>query len=67
VAYAAEGCPHLVEITTPEGKQWLIPIALDTQYLKDGLKLRFKHRPSRASSGSCTKGQPAILEEIVVQ
>ena len=64
--FAEEGCPWLVQITTRGQEAFLIPIALDEQYLKNGMRLRFTHRPSKASSGRCGKGDPAILENIVV-
>lgn len=74
--YVDDGCPFLVmmetkqgpdgTITGPETPELLLPIALDEKYLKSGVRLRFKYRASRASSGGCTKGFPAILEEVSV-
>ena len=64
--FAEEGCPWLVQITTRGQEAFLIPIALDEQYLKNGMRLRFTHRPSKASSGQCGKGDPAILENILM-
>ena len=66
MAHAAHGCPLLVETTTSEGAKMFIPIGLDEKYHKDGLKLKFTFRPSRASSGACTHGRPAILEDVSV-
>ena len=63
---AAEGCPLLLRLDPEKEGEWLLPIALDEQYLKEGLRLKFSYRPSRASSGSCTKGTPVILENIHV-
>jgi hypothetical protein len=65
-AHAAEGCPFLVQLDDATGREdpFLLPIALDPRFLQDGLKLRFTYRPSRAPSGQCLKGQPAILEDI---
>ena len=63
---ASEGCPLLLRLDPEKEGQWLLPIALDEQYQKEGLRLKFSYRPSRASSGSCTKGTPAILENIHV-
>lgn len=63
---ASEGCPLLLRLDPEKEGQWLLPIALDKQYQKEGLRLKFSYRPSRASSGSCTKGTPAILENIHV-
>ncbi|MEO8069098.1 MAG: hypothetical protein ABI599_15480 [Flavobacteriales bacterium] len=65
-AQAKGGCPFLVIMDSGEGNKALIPIGLDEKYLKDGLKLSFKFRPSRASSGGCLTGRPAILEEVSV-
>ena len=75
-AHSAEGCAWLVlvdrefshpanggEATVPE---MLIPIALEEQYLKDGQRLRFTYRLSRAHNGGCTQGTPAILENVTV-
>ena len=63
-AYAADACPWLLQVTTRGAEEWLIPIALDERYLVEGQRLRFTARPSRASSGSCSRGRPAILEEV---
>jgi len=62
---AVEGCPLLV-VLDDGTQEALIPIGLDKQYQQEGLRLKFSYRPSRASSGSCTKGNPAILEDITV-
>ncbi|MBK7086096.1 MAG: hypothetical protein IPH53_16100 [Flavobacteriales bacterium] len=66
-AFANEGCAFLVVLDQPTEFTHLLPIALDEQYLKDGVKLSFTYRLSRASSGNCAKGQPAILENISVR
>lgn len=66
-AFAEEGCAYLVALDQPTEVTHLLPISLDEQYLKDGVKLSFTYRLSRASSGSCAKGQPAILENISVR
>ena len=66
-AFAAEGCAYLVVLDQPKELTHLLPIGLDEQYLKDGVKLSFTYRMSRASSGNCAKGQPAILENISVR
>ncbi|MBK6777514.1 MAG: hypothetical protein IPG74_17295 [Flavobacteriales bacterium] len=65
-AHASHGCPYLVEADVEGAKVLLIPIGLDEKYLKDGTKLTFTYRLSRASSGECHEGQPAILEEVSV-
>jgi hypothetical protein len=58
-----DGCPLVITLDGVD-KVFLVPIGLDDLYKKNGLKLRFKYRPSRASIGECRKGQAAILEEI---
>lgn len=65
--FANDGCPWLISIEKEGSTIYLIPIALDDQYKKDGLHLKFTYRPSKASSGGCMKGQPAILEGITIQ
>lgn len=62
---AGDGCPLLV-ILDGGAKEALIPIGLDKRYQQEGLHLKFTYRPSRASSGECGKGSPAILEDITV-
>lgn len=62
---AGDGCPLLV-ILDGGTKETLIPIGLDKRYQQEGLRLKFTYRPSRASSGECGKGSPAILEDITV-
>ncbi|MBL8001880.1 MAG: hypothetical protein JNL05_07960 [Flavobacteriales bacterium] len=62
---AGDGCPLLV-ILDGGDKQALIPVGLDKRYQQEGLRLKFTYRPSRASSGECGKGSPAILEDISV-
>ena len=62
-AMVSDGCPLLVTLDGVN-KVFLIPIGLDERYRRNGLKLRFKYRPSKASIGECRKGQAAILEEI---
>lgn len=63
--YAGDGCPLLIRVEGVDGL-YLIPIALEEKYKQDGLRLTFKYRPSRASSGDCRRGSPAVLEEITV-
>lgn len=75
-AFAPEGCAWLVRIDDTFAHpangmnfgipELILPIALDPQYAKEGLRLRFTYRLSRASSGACTKGIPAILENITL-
>jgi hypothetical protein len=62
----APDCPVLIMLDEGSGDTPLLPIGLDKQYMQEGLHLKFTYRPSRASSGSCMKGTPAILEDIAV-
>ena len=64
-AFAGDGCPWLIRVDHADNL-YLIPIALDEKYKKDGLQLTFKYRPSKASSGDCRKGSPAVIEEVSV-
>lgn len=64
--FAKDGCPLLVDRGEGLEQRFFIPIGLDPKFAKDGMKLSFVYRLSRASSGMCGKGQPAILEEIQV-
>ncbi len=64
-AFAGDGCPWLIRVDHSDNL-YLIPIALEEKYKQDGLQLTFKYRPSRASSGECRKGSPAVIEEISI-
>lgn len=65
--HAEEGCDYLIKLEEAiNGSNYLLPIGLDVKYKKQGLKLKFTYRTSRASSGTCMHGQPAILENIEV-
>lgn len=64
-AHAADGCAWLVKLEDAGGL-FLLPIALEDRYKRDGLRLRFRYLPSKASNGGCLKGSPAVLEEITV-
>lgn len=64
-AFAGDGCPVLIRVDHADNL-YLIPIALDDKYKQNGLQLTFKYRPSRASSGECRKGSPAVIEEVSV-
>lgn len=65
-AFAGEGCPVLLMLDGKAEEPILLPIALDERYNVHGMRLSFTWRPSRASSGACMKGMPAILEDIRV-
>ncbi len=64
-AFAGDGCPLLIRVDRADNL-YLIPIGLDEKYKQNGLQLTFKYRPSRASSGDCRKGSPAVIEEVSV-
>jgi hypothetical protein len=64
-AFAGDGCPVLIRVDHADNL-YLIPIALDDKYKQNGLQLTFKYRPSKASSGDCRKGSPAVIEEVSV-
>lgn len=64
-AFAGDGCPWLIHVDHADNL-YLIPIAMDEKYKKDGLRITFKYRPSKASSGECRKGSPAVIEEVSV-
>lgn len=64
--FAKEGCPVLLMLDGKAEEPMLLPIGLDDRYKDHGMRLSFTWRPSRAPSGSCLKGMPAILEDIRV-
>ena len=65
-AFAEDGCDVLIQVNSKSEHAYLIPIALDDKYKKDGLVLKFNYRVSRAHQGDCKKGQAAILEDIAI-
>lgn len=64
-AFEGDGCPVLIRVDHSDNL-YLIPIGLDEKYKQNGLQLTFKYRPSRASSGDCRKGNPAVIEEVSI-
>ncbi len=64
-AFAGDGCPVLIRVDHADNL-YLIPIGLDEKFKQNGLQLTFKYRPSKASSGDCRKGSPAVIEEVSV-
>ncbi len=63
------GCDFLIRVdgmTEDDTYGLIYPVALDSIYLKDGMKLKFTYRPSRAFSGKCTKGMPAVIEDVEI-
>lgn len=65
MAFASDGCPLLIRVDHSDNL-YLIPIGLEEKYKQNGLQLTFKYRPSRASSGECRKGNPAVIEEVSI-
>jgi hypothetical protein len=67
--YYSHGCDFLIKVdgmSENDTYHLIYPVALDSTYLQNGLKLRFTFYPSRAFSGKCTKGMPAVLQNIEV-
>ena len=64
-AFEGDGCPVLIRVDHSDNL-YLIPIGLDEKYKQNGLQLTFKYRPSKASSGDCRKGSPAVIEEVSI-
>ena len=64
-AFEGDGCPVLIRVDHSDNL-YLIPIGLDDKYKQNGLQLTFKYRPSKASSGDCRKGSPAVIEEVTI-
>ena len=62
--FVGDGCPLLIKLE--DTGIYIIPIGLDEKYKRNDLRLKFKYRPSRASSGECMKGNPAVLDEVSV-
>lgn len=64
-AFEGDGCPVLIRVDHSDNL-YLIPIGLDEKFKQNGLQLTFKYRPSKASSGDCRKGSPAVIEEVSI-
>ena len=65
--HAAHGCPWLIELGAGHDPRYLTPIGMDETFLKNDAHIRSTHRPSRTSSGSCTMGAPAVIENVVAK
>lgn len=64
--FAKDGCPVLIQYKDSEELKYLIPVQLDEQFKKHGLKISFSFHYSRIMQGECQMGQPAVLEDIKV-
>jgi hypothetical protein len=71
--FYSSGCHFLIRILDGENekKELLLqtvyfPVALDSSYLVNGLKMKFTYIPSKAFSGACTRGMPIVLSDIEV-
>jgi hypothetical protein len=75
-AFARDGCAWLVQVdgefahpangVMTDIPESIFPIALDPLFLRNGTRLRFTYRLSRANQCTCTRGTPAVLEHITV-
>ncbi len=65
--FAADGCPFILTYTDGSEEKYLIPVQLEEQYQRNGLQLEFGFHYSRIKQGDCQKGQPAVLEAVVVR
>jgi hypothetical protein len=64
-AYESDGCNYLIHLKEPiEQTKFLLPIGLDEEFLTNGMELKFTFIQSRAPSGNCYIGMPAILSNI---
>lgn len=65
-AYEMDGCPHLIHLQAPleDGTEFLLPVGLDKKFLVNDMKLKFTYLPSRAPSGNCYIGMPAVLSNV---
>lgn len=62
----SEGCAVLVQLDEPieNGVGFLMPVGLSSEYVQHGTRIKFTWRSSRAPSGNCYMGKPAILSNI---
>lgn len=62
---AKEGCPVLIELNEPIGEDtYLIPVSFDEGYKQEGLHIEFRYSISRAHTGDCHSGIPAVLRDL---
>ena len=62
--FEQQGCEWLIQFNDGVEDKYLIPIQLEQDFKKNGLKVVFSFHYSRISQGNCQMGQPAVLEEI---
>ena len=62
--HKSDGCEVLIKMTSQSDYTYLIPVALETRYRKEGLELQFNFVASRAPQGECTMGQMAVIQDI---
>ena len=65
-AYESDGCNYLIQLKEPIGEdiKFLLPIGLDEEFLTNGMMLKFTYTLSRAPSGNCYIGTPAVLANV---
>jgi hypothetical protein len=62
--FSDEGCPFLLEIEENGKKVLLMPIELDEEFKKDGLRVSIEFHFSRIMQSECQKGRPIVLDSI---
>ena len=62
--FEQQGCEWLIQFNDGVEDKYLIPVQLEEEFKKNGLKVVFSFHYSRISQGDCQMGQPAVLEEI---
>ena len=62
--FEQQGCEWLIQFNDGVEDKYLIPIQLEHDFKKNGMKVVFSFHYSRISQGNCQMGQPAVLEEI---
>ena len=62
--FEKDGCAWLIQFNDGVEGKYLIPVQLEDEFKKNGLKIAFTFHYSRISQGVCQMGQPVVLEEI---
>lgn len=62
--FEQDGCEWLIQFNDGAEDKYLIPVYLEEDFKKNGLKVVFSFHYSRISQDNCQMGQPAVLEEI---
>ncbi|MCB9205652.1 MAG: hypothetical protein H6603_11790 [Flavobacteriales bacterium] len=62
--FETDGCPWLIQYNDGHEDRYLIPVQLDQEFKKNGLKVQFRFHYSRILQADCQMGQPAVLEQI---